>query len=244
LELLESLALQQAEKYAHELVTWLCGILEKDQSDNQDCNSEKIAAAQAGVAILKFMKKHDLSSFVQVDDSLYTLQMISALQKEYSLFLSVEEYQIPEIRNGLFDQYLQQYLGYSDNNVLNDGDEKKDPQKISNEVLFGGKDVSLTKLFRLGELVGVSREEVRQELMLKALSRGDVSYALNMCRELTDKAPCESTACSLYKVALNLCEKLAEGQSIVTDKNKNICDVTYTIHQLLCQATTHCSPGK
>lgn len=35
MELLESLALQQAEKYAHELVTWLCGILEKDQSDNQ-----------------------------------------------------------------------------------------------------------------------------------------------------------------------------------------------------------------
>lgn len=36
----------------------------------------------------------------------------------------MEEYQIPEIRNGLFDQYLRQYLGYSDNNVLNDGDEK------------------------------------------------------------------------------------------------------------------------
>lgn len=63
-------------------------------------------------------------------------------------------------------------------------------------------------------------------------------------RELTDKAPCESTACSLYKVALNLCEKLADGHSIVIDKNKNMCDVTYTIHQLLCQATTHCSPGK
>lgn len=37
-------------------------------------------------------------------------------------------------------------------------------------------------VYRLGELVGVSREEVRQELMLKALSRGDVSYALDMCR--------------------------------------------------------------
>ena len=30
----------------------------------------------------------------------------------------------------------------------------------------------------------MSREEVRQELMLKALSRGDVSYALDMCRYL------------------------------------------------------------
>ena len=35
LELLESLPLQQAERYAHELVTWLSGILEKDQSDEQ-----------------------------------------------------------------------------------------------------------------------------------------------------------------------------------------------------------------
>lgn len=36
----------------------------------------------------------------------------------------MEEYQIPEIRNGLFDQYLQRYLGYSENKVFNDGDEK------------------------------------------------------------------------------------------------------------------------
>ena len=45
-------------------------------------------------------------------------------QKEYSLFLSVEEYQIPEIRSGLFDEYLQQYLGYSEKQVLNVVDEK------------------------------------------------------------------------------------------------------------------------
>jgi len=32
--------------------------------------------------------------------------------------------------------------------------------------------------------VGVSREQVKQELMLKALSRGDVSCALDMCRYL------------------------------------------------------------
>lgn len=63
-------------------------------------------------------------------------------------------------------------------------------------------------------------------------------------RELIERAPCESTACTLYKVALNLCEKLAEGDSMVTDKNKNVFDVTHTIHQLLCQASTHCSPGR
>ena len=48
----------------------------------------------------------------------------TVFQKEYSLFLSVDEYQIPEIRNGLFHQYLQQYLEYSEKKVLNDGDEK------------------------------------------------------------------------------------------------------------------------
>ncbi|XP_078352521.1 kinetochore-associated protein 1-like isoform X2 [Oculina patagonica] len=242
LELLESLPLQQAERYAHELVTWLCGILEEDQSDEQECNSEKIVAAQAGVAVLKFMKKHDLSSIIEVDDSLSTLQMISALQREFSIFLSVEEYQIPDVRNGLFEQYLQRYLGYNEEKDCDDEDEKRDLQKIGSEVLSGAKDVNLTKLFRLGELVGVSREEVRLKLMLKALSRGDVSYALDMCRELIERAPCESTACTLYKVALNLCEKLAEGDSLVTDKNKNVYDVTHTIHQLLCQASTHCSP--
>ncbi|KAJ7374444.1 Kinetochore-associated protein 1 [Desmophyllum pertusum] len=237
LELLESLPLQQAEQYAHELVTWLCGMLEKDQDDQQDCNSEKIIAAQSAVAVLKFMKKHDLFSIIEVDDLLSTLQMISALQREFSLFLSVEEYQILDVRNGLFEQYLQKYLGYSEENHRVDVDEKKDSQKI----LSWEKDVNLTKLFRLGELVGVSREDVRLKLMLEALSRGDVSYPSDMCRELIERAPCETTACTLYKVALNLCEKLAEGHSMVTDKNQNMYDVTHTIHQLLCQASTHCS---
>ena len=63
-------------------------------------------------------------------------------------------------------------------------------------------------------------------------------------RELIETAPCEASACTLYKVALNLCEKLAEGHPLGTDKNKNMYDATHTIHQLLCQSSTHCSAGK
>lgn len=53
-----------------------------------------------------------------------TLHFDLLFQKEYSLFLSVEEYRIPDIRNGLFDQYLQQYLRYSKEKVHGDADEK------------------------------------------------------------------------------------------------------------------------
>ena len=35
MDLLNSLPLQQAERYSHELVTWLCGILDENQSDEQ-----------------------------------------------------------------------------------------------------------------------------------------------------------------------------------------------------------------
>ena len=62
-------------------------------------------------------------------------------------------------------------------------------------------------------------------------------------RELIETAPGKTSACTLYKVALNLCEKLAEGHPMLTDKNKNMYEVTHTIHQLLCQASTHCSEG-
>ena len=40
-----------------------------------------------------------------------------AFQREFSVFLSVEEYQVPDVRHGLFEQYLQLYL---------DSREKKD----------------------------------------------------------------------------------------------------------------------
>ena len=65
----------------------------------------------------------------------------------------------------------------------------------------------------------------------------------NCFRELIERAPCARTALTLYKVVLNLCETLAEGHSIVTDKNENMYHLTHTIHQLLCQASTHCSAG-
>lgn len=240
LELLESVPLPQAEQYAHELVTWLSGILENNFSDTKEFSSEKIVAAQAGVAILKFMKKHNLSSIVDVDESLSTLQMISALQREFSVFLSVEEYQVPDVRHGLFEQYLQLYLD-SREKKDSDVDEKHDSQKISSEVCSGVEQVTLTKLFRLGELVGMLKEEIRLTLMSKAISAGNISYALDMCRELIERAPCARTALTLYKVVLNLCETLAEGHSIVTDKNENMYHLTHTIHQLLCQASTHCS---
>ena len=56
-------------------------------------------------------------------------------------------------------------------------------------------------------------------------------------------APCERTAYTVYEVALNLCEQLAEGNSLVADSNKNIYDVTHMIYELLCEASTQCSPG-
>ena len=47
----------------------------------------------------------------------FFLFFLFALQREFSVFLSVEEYQVPDVRHGLFEQYLQLYL---------DSREKKD----------------------------------------------------------------------------------------------------------------------
>lgn len=47
----------------------------------------------------------------------FFLLFLFAFQREFSVFLSVEEYQVPDVRHGLFEQYLQLYL---------DSREKKD----------------------------------------------------------------------------------------------------------------------
>ena len=47
----------------------------------------------------------------------FFLFFLFAFQREFSVFLSVEEYQVPDVRHGLFEQYLQLYL---------DSREKKD----------------------------------------------------------------------------------------------------------------------
>ena len=64
-------------------------------------------------------------------------------------------------------------------------------------------------------------------------------------RELIETAPSNTSARTLYKVALTVCERLADGNSTLTDNNnKGMNHVTQATHRLLCQAATHCSEGK
>ena len=42
--------------------------------------------------------------------------------------------------------------------------------------------INISSFCRLGELVGKTREDVRLTLMFKALSRGEVSHVLDICR--------------------------------------------------------------
>ena len=64
-------------------------------------------------------------------------------------------------------------------------------------------------------------------------------------RELIETAPSDTSALTLYKVALAVCERLADGHSSLTDNNnKGMNHMTQAIHRLLCQAATHCSEGK
>ncbi|XP_068682913.1 kinetochore-associated protein 1-like isoform X1 [Montipora foliosa] len=239
LELLQSLPLHQAEKYAHELVTWLCGILDEEGHNEQESNLERNVAVETGIAVLKFMKTHGLFSLLDVDEYLSSLQLISALQKDFPLFLplSIEECQMSGVRKDLFEKYLQKYLDFQDGKDCDEFDEKKDPLSIDNQ----GSDINLSKLFRLGELVGLTRANVRLKLTLELLSKGHSALALDTCRELIETAPCEASSQTLYMVARRVCETLSEGNLTQMDKNKNLYDITHSIHQLLCQACTHCS---
>lgn len=64
-------------------------------------------------------------------------------------------------------------------------------------------------------------------------------------RELAETAPSDTSARTLYQVALTVCERLADGHSTLTAySNKGMNHVTQAIHRLLCQASTHCSEGK
>ena len=46
------------------------------------------------------------------------------VQREFSLFLSVEEYLMPEVRKNIFLRYLGKYLGYKDSKVQGRAGEK------------------------------------------------------------------------------------------------------------------------
>ncbi len=62
--------------------------------------------------------------FQNCQEIIFPINFNFSFQREFSIFLSVEEYQIPDVRNGLFEQYLQRYLGYNEEKDRDDVDEK------------------------------------------------------------------------------------------------------------------------
>ena len=70
-----------------------------------------------------------------------------------------------------------------------------------------------------------------------------ILFPFAFIRELIEMAPCQASSLTLYAVALKVCNKLSEGNSWMTDTNKNAYVITHSIHQLLCHACVYCSEG-
>ena len=70
-----------------------------------------------------------------------------------------------------------------------------------------------------------------------------ILFPFAFIRELIEMAPGQASSLTLYAVALKVCNKLSEGNSWMTDTNKNAYVITHSIHQLLCHACVYCSEG-
>lgn len=179
------------------------------------CLSRKQLQCEAGIYLIKFTvnKFQDRVEGEVMEILLFQLKNIHALLKQFSIYLTLDQYMKPDVRRNTLVTFMKEFF-------------KKDTRNYA-------------EAYRLAEILQVSSIEMEGELTMQAAKRGEIKDALKICRKLLNSDPSEKTAEIFYDVALVLQGILAESGS----KIENLRSLPSVIHQLVCQATIMCSPA-
>ncbi|XP_062607681.1 kinetochore-associated protein 1-like, partial [Saccostrea cucullata] len=183
--------------------------------DKNVCYIRKQLLCEAGIYLIKFIISRIPDQF-EVDDLdflLFNVKNVHALLKEFSIYLTLDQYVKPDVRRKTLHTYMQDFF--------------KKESRI------------WTEAYRLAEILQVSNIEMEGEMIMQAAKKGEIQDVLRICKKLLDSGPSEKTAEIFYNVALVLQEVLSGSENGV-ESLRSLPKIT---HQLVCQAMNMCSPS-
>ncbi|NXV25489.1 KNTC1 protein, partial [Rissa tridactyla] len=237
LTLLKSLSLAEAEKVAERLTIWGTLVLQK-KAENSEEHRTQMFMTKTVVEILKFLFSIQKDNPLKKDECEANLKMfetLAALQEDFDIFLSVEEFRNPSLMSRLLEEHIKAYetvrsLSKSRKvQTINCNSEDGKTKNRSTE----------SRLYRLALLLQRSEQELGEKLALRALDAGKVEDTIKICREFYENHCNEKTGKLLFSVCQKLCHMLGGDVPMITPKDMNLPAVIY---EMACQAATACSP--
>ncbi|KAM6340705.1 kinetochore-associated protein 1 isoform 3-T4 [Alca torda] len=237
LTLLKSLSLAEAEKVAERLTIWGTLVLQ-NKAENSEEHKTQMFMTKTVVEILKFLFSIQKDNPLKKDECEANLKMfetLAALQEDFDIFLSVEEFRNPSLMSRLLEEHIKAYetvrsLSKSRKvQAINCNSEDGKTKNRSTE----------SRLYRLALLLQRSEQELGEKLALRALDTGKVEDTIKICREFYENHCNEKTGKLLFSVCQKLCHMLGGDVPMITPKDMNLPAVIY---EMACQAATACSP--
>ncbi|XP_078674136.1 kinetochore-associated protein 1-like isoform X3 [Branchiostoma floridae x Branchiostoma belcheri] len=239
--LLKSLPKEEAEVCVRKIVIWAELTLQDSIITDEEVHKKnQMTVVEAALLALKHLAdmEEDTANLLDYEEKLQDFQNIFALQKEYGEFMSRSEYQDPEFRKGVLMEHLAKFFqSMAQTDDMEDGDVSEECPCHDDRKRRPMKG-NYSKMFRLAKLLGVSADELRGHLAVRASEDGNIDSAINMCQILYEQAPNATTGRVLYNVAHNLCSMQADPDAHLVTRHRS--SIAHTIHQLASQALTIC----
>ncbi|XP_074015888.1 kinetochore-associated protein 1 [Numenius arquata] len=237
LTLLKSLSLDEAEKVAERLTIWGTLVLQ-NKAENSEEHKTQMFMTKTLVEVLKFLFSIQKDNPLKKDECEANLKMfetLAALQEDFDIFLSVEEFRNPSLMSRLLEEHIKAYETVRSLSktrrvqIMNCNSEDSKSKNRSTE----------SRLYRLALLLQRSEQELGEELASRALDAGKVEDTVKICREFYENHCNEETGKLLFSVCQRLCHMLGGDVPMITPKDMNLPAVIY---EMACQAATACSP--
>lgn len=220
------------------IVSLACIILDSEPQRffDDESKEERLLFGQAAVQLLETdLYKETCDDPLSLDQSKKLQQDVQAilhLQMEYDAIVPLSSYRDDVFRSQLLKQHVVKHFTGKHSDVQKTQDAKS-TERRSRELKPG----SLIRVLRLGEILGVPSNELQGEIALKAAQKGNITAALDICRELSTPYCPPDVAQTLYQVCHTICVKMAEGH-----EKSSHGDVVQDLLDLMQTATTSCQP--
>eukprot|EP00112_Aurelia_sp_Birch-Aquarium-sp1_P012599 Seg265.5 transcript_id=Seg265.5/GoldUCD/mRNA.D3Y31 product="Kinetochore-associated protein 1" protein_id=Seg265.5/GoldUCD/D3Y31 len=180
--LLRTLNLQLSVQIADKVIDWAISSLEDPPLDDED-KEHRIKRLKSAVEIIRIVSSLDSAFRENRKSVLLAVRSIMALQVEFDIFVSFEEYNDQEKKDEIWRNFL----------INAEQEQKKSKVKTTT--------VSKTKVMRLADLLGFDQiTRLKQEVSVY-LSEGNVRQALRVLRDTRNGIPARSHL-TMYKDTL------------------------------------------
>ena len=218
IQLLKVVPKSQIVSVVQKFLIWVSVVIEDHPVDETD-SKEHIVVTEGAVHILEHLQNVGETSH-DINTTLMDLKNILALQKEFSIFITINSYQDVSTKEEILLTYLEEHSMFMSIITQQEEEEKSKEDKV----------------LRLGSLFGLSNFQLQSKILIHDINDGS-DWSLAACCECLRKIKEELSPEEVFNLCMKLLQKLIiQDTDEITSSETN---VSMMLYRLACFSVLH-----